>query len=604
MCGIFGIISDESIKSQELMAQARHAERRGKDSSGLIFFKDQNYLAFKADYETTKLVKEVLIPDISIVFGHSRLITNGMNDNQPVIRDGVVVLHNGIIFNDDEVWNAISLRRALDIDTEAIAGVVLDELSKKTPIEKIPDAILGLCKGTISCAILIPKIGKLILLSNNGSLYFAKKNNSFYFASEKYSLAQQKCINIEQLIGKKILDIPASTNEILIHNKSKNRLNLIPSFLMNKEHEKLLQYKRYSGQRCVKCVLTSTMPFITFDSAGVCNYCNNYKPSNEPKPIKLLEELVSKYKGRNDDGDCIVPFSGGRDSTYALHLIVKELKLRPITFTYDWGMVTDLARRNISRMCSGLGVENIIVADDIKQKREYIKMNLNAWLKKPNLGMLNILMAGDKHFFRYLEHIKKETGIELNIWGMCPLETTHFKAGFLGIPPYFEETKVYTSGITKQFRYQALRLVEMSKNLDYFNSSIWDTLSGEYHRSIKRKSAYYHLFDYHQWKEDEVNLVLDFYGWERAPDTDSTWRIGDGTAAFYNYVYRTVAGFSEHDTFRSNQIREGDISREHALELVESENLPRYQNIKWYLDTLGMDFKYAIGIINSIPKLY
>lgn len=45
-------------------------------------------------------------------------------------------------------------------------------------------------------------------------------------------------------------------------------------------------------------------------------------------------------------------------------------------------------------------------------------------------------------------------------------------------------------------------------------------------------------------------------------DTNTTWRIGDGTAAFYNYVYYTVAGFTEHDTFRSNQIREGQMTRE------------------------------------------
>ena len=39
--------------------------------------------------------------------------------------------------------------------------------------------------------------------------------------------------------------------------------------------------------------------------------------------------------------------------------------MKPVTYTYDWGMVTDLGRRNISRMCAELGVENIIVADDI-----------------------------------------------------------------------------------------------------------------------------------------------------------------------------------------------------------------------------------------------
>ena len=44
-------------------------------------------------------------------------------------------------------------------------------------------------------------------------------------------------------------------------------------------------------------------------------------------------------------------------------------------------------------------------------------------------------------------------------------------------------------------------------------------------------------------------------------DTKSTWRIGDGTASFYNYVYTLVAGFSENDTFRSNQIREGMINQ-------------------------------------------
>ncbi len=60
--------------------------------------------------------------------------------------------------------------------------------------------------------------------------------------------------------------------------------------------------------------------------------------------------------------------------------------MNPVTYTYDWGMVTDLGRRNISRMCSKLGVENIIIADDIDQKRRNIAMNLKAWLKAPHLN--------------------------------------------------------------------------------------------------------------------------------------------------------------------------------------------------------------------------
>ena len=190
-----------------------------------------------------------------------------------------------------------------------------------------------------------------------------------------------------------------------------------------------------------------------------------------------------------------------RDSCYALHLIVNELGLRPVTYTYDWGMVTDLGRRNISRMCSELGVENIIVADDITKKRKYIQMNLHAWLRSPHLGMVSILTAGDKHFFRHIETMKHQTGVDLNLWGINPLEVTHFKAGFLGVPPDFEEERVYTHGAMKQLRYQSLRLRAMTQSPGYFNRSVWDTLSGEYYRSFMSKSDYFHVFDYWRWDE-------------------------------------------------------------------------------------------------------
>ena len=107
-------------------------------------------------------------------------------------------------------------------------------------------------------------------------------------------------------------------------------------------------------------------------------------------------DLVKPYR-RAHGNDCIVPFSGGRDSCYGLHLVVNELKMKPVTYTYDWGMVTDLGRRNISRMCAELGVENIIVADDIQKKRDNIRKNLKAWLKRPDLGMINIHLALEPH---------------------------------------------------------------------------------------------------------------------------------------------------------------------------------------------------------------
>ena len=535
--------------------------------------------------------------------GHSRLITNGLSDNQPVVYEDVAVLHNGIVVNVDTIWEQIDKPRKLEIDSEVIAAIAVEHVEKDGDLEALSARVFDLCQGVAACAVALPRLGKLCLFSNNGSLYVGAKDGATYFSSERFPLESVACTDITQVREGIVVDIPVAQRDFEVTDRVERTRNLIPGLLASSTEEKLLEYPPHNLRRCTKCILPETMPYIAFDSDGVCNYCLNYRPRNHPKPIEELIELVRPYR-RTGGPDCIVPLSGGRDSCYGLHLIVNELGLRPLTFTYDWGMITDLGRRNVSRISSELGVENIIIADDIEKKRHYIAMNLRAWLKSPNLGMVSILTAGDKHFFRHLQTIQKQTGIGLNLWGINPLEVTHFKAGFLGVPPDFQEQRVYSHGAMKQLRYQSLRFRAMLQSPGYFNESLWDTLSGEYYRSFAAKTDYFHIFDYWRWNEQQIDDTLEQYDWERAPDTKTTWRIGDGTAAFYNYVYYTVAGFTEHDTFRSNQVREGDLTREEALEMVQEENTPRYQNIKWYLDVLGFDFTDVITTVNRIPRMH
>ena len=605
MCGIFGVITANPSGFKDIRSLARNAEQRGKDSSGLLYHQDGSYKVIKADFPITRLLQGWSGKKASgIVMGHSRLITNGLSDNQPVIRDGLAVLHNGIIVNNDMVWEDISRTRQFRVDSEVIVAIAAEHLEAGRPVEEIPTAVMSKCKGVIACAVAMPKLGKVCLFSNNGSLYVGEKSGASCFSSEYYPLTRIGCANIRQVRRDHvILDIPVSEAGFNVNEQNTRTRDLIPELVLASGQEKLLAYPQPDFRRCTKCILPETMPFIEFDEAGVCNYCHHYKIRNNPKPREDLLKLLEPFR-RVSGNDCIVPFSGGRDSCYALHLIVNELGMKPLTYTYDWGMVTDLGRRNISRMCSELGVENIIVAADIELKRRNITRNVKAWLKSPHLGMVSIFTAGDKHFFRHVETVKKQSGISLNIWGANPLELTHFKAGFLGIQPNFSTLRVYNSGLRKQLDYHSKRFRTMLDSPGYFNSSLWDTLSGEYYRSVMPKTDYIDVFDYWRWEENRVNQILATYDWEKAEDTTATWRIGDGTAAFYNYIYRTVAGFSEHDTFRSNQIREGQISREKALALVEHENRPRYANLKWYLDAVQLDFADTINIINRIPRLY
>jgi hypothetical protein len=102
------------------------------------------------------------------------------------------------------------------------------------------------------------------------------------------------------------------------------------------------------------------------------------------------------------------------------------------------------------------------------------------------------------------------------------------------------------------------------------------------------------------------STLLGMYNFELAEDTVSTWRIGDGTAPFYNYIYHAIAGLTENDTFRSNQIREGVMDRERALAFIERDNKPRFPSIQWYLRTIGMDgrIEEVLETIERAPKLY
>ncbi len=148
----------------------------------------------------------------------------------------------------------------------------------------------------------------------------------------------------------------------------------------------------------------------------------------------MLKEKIAQYTSSNSEYNCIVPLSGGRDSSYGLYYIKNVLKLKPIAYSYDWGMITETGRRNQARMCAALGVEHVWVSADISKKRENIKKNLEAWLKKPELGMVTLLMAGDKQAEYHVEKLRKQTGIDLVIY--CrgnQIEDERFKFGYFGL---------------------------------------------------------------------------------------------------------------------------------------------------------------------------
>ena len=115
-----------------------------------------------------------------------------------------------------------------------------------------------------------------------------------------------------------------------------------------------------------------------------------------------------------------------------------------------------------------------------------------------------------------------------------------------------------------------------------------------------------HLFRYEKWEEKKIINVLEKeYEWESDISYGKNqWRMGDGQTAFNNFVYYTVAGFSEYDNFRANQIREGIISREEGLKLAEEDNKIKYDTLKIYSEIIGFNLDSVLSKVSCIPKLY
>ncbi len=635
MCGILGVVKvGRSIELQRwkdaVSALFKFSEERGKEASGAAFIVEDGVKVLKCSEPSSVLVGRADFlesfegmndHDCFSLIGHSRLVTSGMEfddgNNQPVKFGNVCLVHNGIIVDYEDVWKSLGVESTTDLDSEVIAALIDSELDKGilTAVENALNTLVG----EVSIAGTTLDSNKLFCATNTGSLYYcaSDKDGVFVFASEKYILESAlddsdllSDYEVRQLAPGDVLVVDLLTLDIEISKKSRRSKDVVApnvvltSFKKWEDVNMRDEERRAHMKRCSKAVFCETMPYIKFDEAGVSNYSNAYSGvglGNESE----LEAILSKHRKSDGSPDCLVAFSGGRDSSYGLYLLKEKWGMNPIAYTYDWGMVTGLARRNQARICGKLGVEHIWVSADIRKKRRNIRLNLNAWLKKPHLGMLPLLIAGDKHFFYYANRLMKQTGIDLMVFCSNHYEKTYFKSGFCGIAPdLVYKEKPSELGVAKKLQMAGFYGQQFACNPSYLNSSLADTASAAYSYYVM-KTDFVRPFNYYHWDEKEVEAVLQSeFGWERAEDTPTTWRIGDGTAAFYNYVYHTVAGFTESDTFRSNQILDGAISREEALGFVNAENMPRWDSLREYLNVVGVGFDEALKVIHGIPKLY
>jgi N-acetyl sugar amidotransferase len=162
---------------------------------------------------------------------------------------------------------------------------------------------------------------------------------------------------------------------------------------------------------CVRCVMPDTKPDLHIDEEGVCNACRTYEQRKEvdwaTRRMELLK-IIERYRCRDGSNwDCIVPVSGGKDSTFQVVRIL-QLGLNPLCVTSTTCDLSDIGRKNIQNL-KHLGVD-------------YVEMSPNP-LVRAKLNRIGLTEVGD---ISWPEHVgiftipvraSVQFNVSLIVWG-------------------------------------------------------------------------------------------------------------------------------------------------------------------------------------------
>jgi glucosamine 6-phosphate synthetase-like amidotransferase/phosphosugar isomerase protein len=207
MCGIMGFycFSETKPEKEKISIMFSLLEARGRDASGFAMIRDNNLIVNKAPVRSSEFIKskdwvEFELPKIMIM--HTRMKTQGSeqnpNNNHPLYnKEGIAIVHNGIIHNDHEIFG--KNQRDGEVDSEAILSV-LSTKCKGDKIKRVFDKI----QGSFAVAIINkaePDTLILIKKDNPIDMYYNTDQDILYFCSEREIMQESLGITSESKRG-------------------------------------------------------------------------------------------------------------------------------------------------------------------------------------------------------------------------------------------------------------------------------------------------------------------------------------------------------------------------------------------------------------------
>jgi N-acetyl sugar amidotransferase len=347
---------------------------------------------------------------------------------------------------------------------------------------------------------------------------------------------------------------------------------------------------------CSKCLIPETHETIVFDEEGVCNVCRQI----EFKHTKIdweskgeaLDELIEQYRGKSDY-DCVVPFSGGKDSTWTLYYLVKIKKLKCLVVQFNHGFMRPTLLENNTRTFRALGCDVITFTTN--------------WKIVQKLMLESLKRKGDfcwhchTGIFSYPMHVAVKYNVPLIFWGEPQAEYTSYYTyeDTLNEAEEVDETRFnrfVNLGITADDMAGMIDVEDKRDLIPYSYPKLKDLMKIGY-RSVC-------LGSYVPWDvKKQVGIIQEELGWkgdkvEGVPAEYNYEKIECGMQGIRDYLKFIKRGYSRVSHLTSIDIRNGRLSREEGEKLVDEFEGKKPASLPVFLDYVGIDeeefYKFAL----------
>jgi hypothetical protein len=333
---------------------------------------------------------------------------------------------------------------------------------------------------------------------------------------------------------------------------------------------------------CKTCVLPESSLF-RLDSTGNCKLCNSpslfrhivKKPDSE-KLSQLIDQ--TKRKGKNRRFDCIVAWSGGRDSTFMLHELVEKHKLRCIAFFGKTPFTPDETVDSVHSISQRLKIE-LIEGQTPSNHQEIAGYCLREYLKTSMPILINLACSSCKFVNKEVFKQARRLGVKTVIYGGNRFE--YFPSGPASIDintenrySFFNMVRDNLSRLAKGAGMLTTSPALLKHGLTFFEASVlYVNQYTVYLRVLYPDIVRFDYYHFADWDERKINVALDNLGWKLPSSCNSTWRADCVFEAIKNTAFKRQLGFTYAQAMYSNLIRGNKITREEALDRLNKEGI-------------------------------